>query len=57
MAITLAEITRVTLRQVFLPWLKEYLNLPADFTPSDEELARLADRAGQALRDAAEDKD
>jgi hypothetical protein len=56
MAITLAEITRVTLRQSFLPWFRREMAamdipLPTDWNPDDEELARLAEKVSAAFRE------
>lgn len=61
MAIDLATITRVTLRQCFLPWYREQMQiygipLPPDWNPSDEELGRLADRVAEAFRPVAEEE-
>ncbi len=51
MAISLAVINRVVLRQVFLPWYRDLcqhyqLPLPANWDPSDTELERLAEALG-----------
>lgn len=59
MTITLAEINRVTLRQVFLPWFRDLMAsygipLPQDWNPDDVELARLAERAGEAFAELEE---
>lgn len=56
MTISLDDINKVLLRTCFLPWFKETMasmgmSTPADWNPSDDELARLADRASEALRD------
>jgi len=54
--ITLDQINRVTLREMFLPMIR---NLCADFllpdwNPSDEELERLAARVSHAFREQDE---
>lgn len=59
MAITLAAINAVVLRQVFLPWFKQTsvecgIPLPANWNPDDAELDRLAGKVSQALREADE---
>lgn len=61
MAITLAEINRVTLRAAFLPWFRQTMQdhgipLSPDWNPSDEELARLADRFAEAFRPTEEEE-
>ena len=54
MALTLAEINRVSLRYAFLPWLKRTLKdygIPAadDWSPTDDELSRIAKRIADSL--------
>jgi hypothetical protein len=56
MAISLADINRVTLRAVFLPWWRQLMAdygmpLAADWNPTDEELERLAARVREAFRE------
>lgn len=53
MAITLDQINKITLRYSFLPWVKHYLKdlLPPNWDPTDEELERLAQKFGEALRE------
>lgn len=60
MAISLDDLNRVTLREVFKPFAERTMReigipLPTPWTPSDEELGRLADayaRAAWAPEDA-----
>lgn len=61
MALSLAEINRVVLRVVFLPWFRQRcadfdVSLPAEWNPSDEELSRLAQRVAVAFA-APDDED
>ena len=60
MTISFEEINRTLLRVVFLPWFKRSAEdfgiiLPADWNPSDEELAQLAVRIAAAFQDVIDD--
>lgn len=60
MAISLDAINRTVLRTVFLPWFKQTsadygITLRPDWNPSDDDLARLAERVSRAFGPEEED--